>query len=922
MHIPAANQSHVDSPTWPRPQGHSTWPAPVSTDRTPATYCPVGGLEKVSAPAGSGAPPRLLFTDCPASSTPPTFPTGPGLEGPQSWGNLPSTDLPPQLGLPAEPSLPNGMSDSCEPSPFPSCHTVTQPPPGGSSTEQASRAQSPRAQSRYGLDPRLIPSAVKVIEDDRDEWAGQVFVSDTSRQLPPLSSTECTVEDRGNASPRFIRCTSYSFPCDGGAAQRCHLPLGAVVTPLARLGPGERPLPVLMRGAEPGCVLSCGGCGSSMCPFMTWQDSGQRFHCPFCGHITEVPWQNYQPTDRGSPRVDSELHPELCRGSYEILETHTQRECLGLLLAVDVSGQAVRGGQLALVCHQLRALLASLSRDYTGLGKSALRVGVVTYDRSLHLYNLSPALSRPHMLVVTETEDLELPVWEGLLVSLEDGRDAIDCVLEQIPRLFVDAEDTPVSQDLPLRSALKIFKAAGCPGKVLVFHTAPPSDGKVNCSSGPSGFFSSSKTKSLFQPPESCGSLARECVAQGCSLHLFLFSQQAVGGTWAGHASSLTGGRVYNYECFQGEADVERFGSDLRRCVEAETGYRAELRVSVSKGLRVSGCFGAFSPGPDPAVISLAAIDWHTAVAVQFMHHSPLDEHRGVAMQMCLSYTSSQGERRTRVHSLGLRCSRHLVDTFRNSQAETLLSFYCKRAYCAVLDRPLQAVRDELVTELTEALACYRQHCSSTALTHGQLVLPQCLKALPVYVNSLRKSEVLLPGQRSSVPQRLQLRGQLVAMDPAHTAAYFYPELLPLPLCEQSVGDGAPAAAVRCSGSSLDSRGLYLAHSSLALLLWVGEHVPLSVLSQLFNASSFSQLPCGECCLPTLDNPLSLRVRAVIETLRSCTAFTLKLQVVKQGDHSEEALRHLLVEDKSPNGGASYPDFLYHVHINSLQLLA
>ena len=55
-----------------------------------------------------------------------------------------------------------------------------------------------------------------------------------------------------------------------------------------------------------------------------------------------------------------------------------------------------------------------------------LRVGLMTYDSRIHLYDLSPALSRPHMLVVTETDDLQLPVRDGLLVSLRDCMDSID----------------------------------------------------------------------------------------------------------------------------------------------------------------------------------------------------------------------------------------------------------------------------------------------------------------------------------------------------------------------------------------------------------------------------------------------------------------------------------------------------------------
>lgn len=49
--------------------------------------------------------------------------------------------------------------------------------------------------------------------------------------------------------------------------------------------------------------------------------------------------------------------------------------------------------------------------------------------------------------------------------------------------------------------------------------------------------------------------------------------------------------------------------------------------------------------------------------------------------------------------------------------------------------------------------------------------------------------------------------------------------------------------------------------------------------------------------------------------------FLPQLWVVKQGDAGEEALQRHLVEDKSPNGGASYADFLYHLHVNSVRLL-
>ncbi|MEQ2174133.1 hypothetical protein GOODEAATRI_004626 [Goodea atripinnis] len=74
--------------------------------------------------------------------------------------------------------------------------------------------------------------------------------------------------------------------------------------------------------------------------------------------------------------------------------------------------------------------------------------------------------------------------------------------------------------------------------------------------------------------------------------------------------------------------------------------------------------------------------------------------------------------------------------------------------------------------------------------------------------------------------------------------------------------------------------------------------------------------------LPALESRLSLSVRSLISSLNSEVPYSRKLVVVKQGDTCEEALQRHLVEDKSPNGGASYADFLYHLHINSGRAMA
>ncbi|TNM89361.1 hypothetical protein fugu_003595 [Takifugu bimaculatus] len=550
----------------------------------------------------------------------------------------------------------------------------------------------------------------------------------------------------GNASPLAIRSTTYCVPCEGQVALLTRLPLGALVTPLAKPNAGESPLQVC---TEPQCVKGCSWCGASMCPAMGWLDCGQRFHCPFCDKLTEVPWQHYQPTNgvQGA-RVDKDKRPELSMGSYEVLSAEkvkfSQTSLRTLILAIDVSRPALRGGHLEFLTQQLLNLLGHVEREDGG-ALSDVRVGLMTYDTHVHLYDLSPVLSRPHMLVITDTEDLQLPVREGLLVRLKDCIDSINSVLQLLPQFSPEGEAPGgVPVELPVKAGLAVL-------------------------------------------------------------------QQDVGGAWPGHIPYLTGGALHSYSQLQGELDRERFSTDLWRSVEMDTAYKADLRIYGCRAVT-----DLFIPGPDPGHVTMATMNQFTTQAVELAHSRGLDETRGVTIQAVLSYCTQTGDRRTRVHTLTLGCSRHLRDIFRQYQAQTLLTFYCKKIYCAVLERPLQELRGELQTDVTEALASYRKHSSSVSVSAGQ------------------------------------------------------------PLSADSADPPNPEEPLRCSASSLKPTGVYLVHAPLTLFLWVGAQVPACTLVQLFNTNCFFSLSSGETKLPVLQNQLSLSVRSLINKLNTQVPYARK----------------------------------------------
>ena len=77
-----------------------------------------------------------------------------------------------------------------------------------------------------------------MIEDDKQNRAG-VFNTSARGSVPPLVTTKFTVEDQGNASPRFLRSTMYNVPVSQDILKTAHIPFAMTYTPFARLEDGE-----------------------------------------------------------------------------------------------------------------------------------------------------------------------------------------------------------------------------------------------------------------------------------------------------------------------------------------------------------------------------------------------------------------------------------------------------------------------------------------------------------------------------------------------------------------------------------------------------------------------------------------------------------------------------------------------------------
>ncbi|KAK0148896.1 Protein transport protein Sec24D [Merluccius polli] len=772
----------------------------------------------------------------------------------------------------------------------------------------------------YVFPPVLL---TQVIEDDQAKRGGQIYATNIRGQVPPLVTTNFTVKDQGNASPRFMRCTTYTVPCTADLAKQCQVPLATIIKPLAIVPKDETPLYVVNHG-ETG-PIRCNRCKAYMCPYMQFIDGGRRYQCAFCNCVNEVPAFYFQHLDHMGRRMDFYERPELSLGSYEFTATldycknNKPASPPAYIFMIDVSFTNIKSGLVRLVCDELKTLLDKLPRE-DGAECSAVKVGFVTYNKILHFYNVKSALAQPQMMVVSDTAEMFLPLLDGFLVSYPESRAVIHNLLDQIPDMFADTNESETVFAPVIQAGVEALKAAECSGKLFIFHSSIPTaeaPGKLK-NRDDKKLVNTDKEKTLFHPVKGVyEQLSKECVAQGCSVDLFLFPSQYLDMATMGHVPGHTGGSVYKYSNFQVETDGEHFLRDLRKDVEKPIGFDAIMRVRTSTGFRATDFFGAVYMN-NTTDVEMAAVDCDKAVTVELKHDDTLSEETGAFIQCALLYTTVGGQRRLRIHNLSLNCSLQLLELFKSCETDSLINFFAKTAYRAILNQPLKSVREILVNQTAHMLACYRKNCSSPSAA-SQLILPDTMKVFPVYMNSLMKTAPLVGSTELSTDERAHQRLAVMAMGVEDTQRLLYPHLIPLHNMEVD-GSEVPAP-LRCSEERLSEGGVFLLENGHSLFLWLGQACPPDVIQGLFNLPSLAHLQPNLSTLPDLDNPLSRKVRSIINSLQEQRPNSMKLHIVRHKDKQEMLFRQFLVEDKGLYGGASYMDFLCYVHREIRQLL-
>lgn len=249
----------------------------------------------------------------------------------------------------------------------------------------------------------------------------------------------------------------------------------------------------------------------------------------------------------------------------------------------------------------------------------------------------------------------------------------------------------------------------------------------------------------------------------GCTVDLFLMPNQYCDVATLSELTRKTSGQIYKYDFFMAETHGERLCNDLRYAVEQTVAFDAVMKVRTSTGMKpvdYLGNVGLYGTSD----IEMAGVSRGTSLCVELKHDDKMNENAKVYIQTALLYTSLAGQRRIRIHNLALSVCTQYAHMFSTCDLDVLINYMAKLACRSVLVSTPKSIRENLIQQVASILASYRKNCASSP-ARGQFILPETLKLLPIFSNSILKSDAISGGNKKNTQYLLVEYSKLTCSD-------------------------------------------------------------------------------------------------------------------------------------------------------------
>ncbi|KAL2936179.1 hypothetical protein RDABS01_033926 [Bienertia sinuspersici] len=743
-----------------------------------------------------------------------------------------------------------------------------------------------------GLDPKALP---RPLEGDVEPTAFY--------EMYPM-----------NCRPKYLRLTTSSIPNSQSLASRWHLPLGAVVCPLAEASEGEE-VPVVNFGSAG--IIRCRRCRTYVNPYVAFTDGGRKWRCNMCALLNDVPGDYFAHLDATGRRIDADQRPELNKGSIEFVAPteYMVRPPMPPLyfFLIDVSVSAVRSGMLEVVAQTIKSCLDELP------GYPRTQIGFITFDSTIHFYNMKSTLTQPQMMVVSDVDDIFIPLPDDLLVNLSESRNVAESFLDSLPTMFQDTMNVESAFGPALKAAFMVMSQLG--GKLLIFQNSLPSIGvgRLRLRGDDLRVYGTDKEHSLRVAEDSFyKQMAADFTKYQIGINVYAFSDKYIDIASLGTLSKYTGGQVNYYPSFKSTIHGDKLRHELARDLTRETAWEAVMRIRCGKGVRFNSYHGNFMLRSTD-LLALPAVDCDKAFAMQLCLEETLLATQTVYFQVALLYTASCGERRIRVHTAAAPVVADLGEMYRQADTGAIVSVLGRLAIEKTLSSKLEDARSYVQLRIVKSLKEYRNLYAVQHRLAGRMIYPESLKYLPLYGLALCKSTPLRGGYADAQLDERCAVGSIMMTLPVNSLLKFlYPSLIRVDEFLQkalSKPEDLKDVVKRLSltAESLDAKGLYIFDDGLRFVIWIGRMLSPEVARSL-NIDFASDLSQVNLC--ENDNEMSRKLMGLLNKLReSDPAYYQLCHLVRQGEQPREGFYLLanLIEDQT-GGIAGYVDWITQIH--------
>lgn len=748
------------------------------------------------------------------------------------------------------------------------------------------------------------------------------ILSNQTTTLPgikyPPATQRTMIVDEGACSPRFMRSTMQTIPQNASELKNLGLPFGIVVNPLAELKPWDKPNFVHQVDFGEEGPVRCSRCHAYINPFVSFVDNGKNFICNMCGFLNSVPSWYMCGLDGYGRRLDLQQRPELTFGSVDFVANktfHTKApKPLTYIFLIDNSISATNQGIITSIVFGLKNIIPDLAKNNPNM-----RLGFITYSRLLQFYNLKG--SKPQVLFGSSINPV-LPIPEDqLCITVAELAENLS-ILDAMVDIAQHTVDTDCNCGGALSAAQELLKQYG--GRVLLFASRIPNNGpelikprdalKIYGTKSESSLFSSI---SGYWPLK-----AKELADLSICVDIFLFPKNTfIESSTFGVMCRTTNGQLSVYSDFDYTKDKHTLITDISRILTRYSGYDAIMRVRCSPGLTVSNYSGNYLKKTDTDM-DLPGIDADSSFVVFLTYDGKLEQSQPAYVQSAIVFTDAYGKRLIRVHTMKLEVGDNL-SVFKFSDTSSVLTVLTHDLIISLLKSKgeIKGARELMMHKCIEILTKYRKNCSDNRSM--QLILPESLKNIPIYLLGLSKSPAFRIGTDVPIDIRNWHIQMLMSSSCDKVMQYCYPDLYCLSnLPEEShdeFGNILIPPRLISSCSHLDKSGIYLVDDGVGFYIWVGKNAnpeKIHSIIGIYNDGMVDQLRF----VPDKNTELGSRVFDIINELSSGRRHHGTIRVYRDGDIDSYFFSRL-IEDRY-HSQVSYSEHLCNLHEEISQKLS